>query len=101
MDDGATREEQERRAALAAFKERQRPPTSWVRPSVESADPVAVLVVAVLAYVVLTLMLFPLLGEEETFLAVVVSILRTIALLVAAVAGIAAAVSWGIRRGRR
>jgi hypothetical protein len=96
MDDDAA----ERESAMAAFRERQRPPSTWVRPRAELPEPLAVMVGSVLAFAVLTFLLFRVVGDQDDTVSLVLSVLRSISMLVAVVAGVAAGVEWGIRRTR-
>ena len=98
MDDS---EDRERAAAFAAFRERQRPPSSFAPRRTEETDPVGVLALAVLCFVVLAIIGALLVGSEHVVLGVIVYLGMVITGLVALVSGVAAGVEWGMRRSRQ
>lgn len=100
-DDSGTRDDQERAAALAAFKQRQRPPerTHGPRPN-SGTDPVGVLAAAVLGLAVLMGVGAILMETGHDVLGAIALLLRAICGLVALVSAIAAGVEWGMRRSR-
>jgi hypothetical protein len=94
-------QDRERAAAFAAFRERQRPPSSFAPRRTEETDPVGVLAVAMLCFVVLAIVGALLVGSEHVVLGVLVYLGMVISGLVALIAGVAAGVEWGMRRSRQ
>ena len=93
-------EDGERAAAFAAFRDRQRPPSAVPpRPSQET-DPVGVLALAVLGFVVLAVVGALLVGSNHVVLGVLVYLGMVVTGLVALVSGVAVGVEWGMRRSR-
>ena len=98
MDDDGDRE---RAAAFAAFRDRQRPPSSVPPRRTEETEPMLVLVVAVLCFAVLGILGALLVGSDHVVLGFFVYLGMMISALVALVSGVAAGVEWGMRRSRQ
>jgi hypothetical protein len=100
MENAEARGDREREAAVAAFKERQRPSSGWTPRRTEGTDPVGVLAAAVLGLLLLAGLGQLLIGTAHVVLAFFVMIGMTVCGVVALMSAVAVGVEWGVRRAR-